>query len=568
MKVLSWDVGLRTLSYCLLENTRVPTDKYGNTSGDNDTRTVTLDSVTPDPDADAGLLLRATPSVTDATDDTFCFNILHWDSIDVQVDADTQPNMTISAATGVIKPSKREKVTAVSIEEGARLIIDTLHRRADFLANGVDAIIIEQQPAGGHNQQANVRMKVMSHAIQCYFYTRGIMSHIFVAPTITFVPANSKFEEKPKIKRLTVKNATGQIPLSDTAAATDSSGVSSAPVDAIAPPVNSHYSVNKKFAVIKAGELVRAFLPGRHPARLLFDATSTKKKDDLADSFLLGYYFLKKKHTALLVANAKAHKAAQKKTKVAATGPKRKSRAAPKAGPADAETSGPADAGTSGPADAGTSGPADAGTSGPADAGTSGPADAGTSGPADAGTSGPADAGTSGPADAGTSGPADAVDVPDLLVPHSTKTRRKLKMEPSIDEETATLASETVKTKRLLARSRARPVKPRAETSSDPLQTGSPVPLCASDTVPALTTTHLKPTRKRDLDETGAPTHNCGSSTSLDGDALTGTSTTESATHADINGQKHASSTARLSVTATKPPLKRKKSNRSQIVVI
>jgi hypothetical protein len=248
----------------------------------------------------------------------------------------------------------------------------------------------------------------------------------------------------------------------------------------------------------------------------------------LADSFLLGYYFLKKKHTALLVANAKAHKAAQKKTKVAATGPKRKSRAAPKAGPADA----------------------------------------GTSGPADAGTSGPADAGTSGPADAGTSGPADAVDVPDLLVPHSTKTRRKLKMEPSIDEETATLASETVKTKRLLARSRARPVKPRAETSSDPLQTGSPVPLCASDTVPALTTTHLKPTRKRDLDETGAPTHNCGSSTSLDGDALTGTSTTESSTHADINGQKHASSTARLSVTATKPPLKRKKSNRSQIVVI
>ena len=520
MKVLSWDVGLRTLSYCLLENTRVPTDKYGNTSGDNDTRTVTLDSVTPDPDADAGLLLRATPSVTDATDDTFCFNILHWDSIDVQVDADTQPNMTISAATGVIKPSKREKVTAVSIEEGARLIIDTLHRRADFLANGVDAIIIEQQPAGGHNQQANVRMKVMSHAIQCYFYTRGIMSHIFVAPTITFVPANSKFEEKPKIKRLTVKNATGQIPLSDTAAATDSSGVSSAPVDAIALPVNSHYSVNKKFAVIKAGELVRAFLPGRHPARLLFDATSTKKKDDLADSFLLGYYFLKKKHTALLVANAKAHKAAQKKTKVAATGPKQKSRAAPKAGPADAETSGPADAGTSGPADA------------------------------------------------GTSGPADAVDVPDLLVPHSTKTRRKLKMEPSIDEETATLASETVKTKRLLARPRARPVKPRAETSSDPLQTGSPVPLCASDTVPALTTTHLKPTRKRDLDETGAPTHNCGSSTSLDGDALTGTSTTESSTHADINGQKHASSTARLSVTATKPPLKRKKSNRSQIVVI
>lgn len=331
MKVLSWDVGLRTLSYCLLENTR-------HSSLDT---TDTSSGLEPEP---------STPGETNAVTDpaqNFTFNILQWDSIDVQVDADAETSGTMSAS-GVVKPSKRSKVTAVSIEEGARLIIDTLHRRADFLAHGVDAIIIEQQPAGGHNQQANVRMKVMSHAIQCYFYTRGIMSHVFVAPQISFVPANSKFEEKPKTKRPAAAvvsasaSATALIPPPNPE--TSGAGASMSEQEVVmakSHPAHSQYSVNKKYAVVKAGELVRAFLPSNHKARRFFDATSTKKKDDLADSFLLGYYFLKKQHTARLAVNAKLNKTARKKKELEGNAlkaaPKRKSRTDAKAVVADAD---------------------------------------------------------------------------------------------------------------------------------------------------------------------------------------------------------------------------------------
>jgi|694.fasta_scaffold00628_41 hypothetical protein len=236
MKVLSWDVGLRTLSYCLIE-----------TVEGSSTR----------------------------------FHIIDWDSIDVQVDNDEE------SAPGTIRPSKRIKTAAVSIEQGARLIMDALHRRAAVLAEGVDAIIIEQQPAGGHNQQSNVRMKVMSHAIQCYFYTRAIVGHTFIIPTITFVPANSKFCEKPKASRNAGDDS------NDTADGT------SEPTDAQAAP--SRYSQNKKYAVVKTRELLEANVPApgcpdldNDKARLMFESITTKKKDDLADSFLLGFYYLRK----------------------------------------------------------------------------------------------------------------------------------------------------------------------------------------------------------------------------------------------------------------------------------
>ena len=239
MKVLSWDVGLRTLSYCLME-----------TVEGSSTR----------------------------------FHIIDWDSIDVQVDNDEE------SAPGTIRPSKRIKTAAVSIEQGARLIMDALHRRAAVLAEGVDAIIIEQQPAGGHNQQSNVRMKVMSHAIQCYFYTRAIVGHTFVIPTITFVAANSKFCEKPKASDNVTSETT-----------TESEG----PPDSRAP---SRYSQNKKYAVLKTRELLEANMhvpdednketliacSSNDKARLMFESITTKKKDDLADSFLLGFYYLRK----------------------------------------------------------------------------------------------------------------------------------------------------------------------------------------------------------------------------------------------------------------------------------
>lgn len=184
MRVLAWDVGLRTLSFCLMDDT----------------------------------------------------DVVQWRSIDVQGDKKT-----------------------VSIEEGAVLIMQALH---GLTFGPVDSIIIEQQPAGGHNQHSNVRMKVMSHAIQCYFYTRALVEGN--SSTVTFVAASSKFSERPKAEKK----------------ATDT--------------VHLKYTNNKKYAVVKVQELLSATLPTDHAARVMFEGTTVKKKDDLADAYLLAHYFLHK----------------------------------------------------------------------------------------------------------------------------------------------------------------------------------------------------------------------------------------------------------------------------------
>lgn len=221
MKILSWDVGLRTLSYCIVE---------GRVAGD----AVTVD-------------------------------VHAWDAVDVQVDAEAPQG---AQQTGTQRSGKRKKMDAVSIEDGAKMLCDALHRRhASF--EGVDVVIIEQQPAGGHNRHSNVRMKVMSHVIQMYFYTRGL--HVPPAPTVTFVSPSSKLVE---MDRSVPPPADG-----DEAAAPTRKTIS------------QQYTRNKKFAVTKTAELVQQLLPEDNPLRRMFEAASTAKKDDLADAFLLGYYY-------------------------------------------------------------------------------------------------------------------------------------------------------------------------------------------------------------------------------------------------------------------------------------
>ena len=290
MRVLSWDVGLRTLSYCLIE------------AEVEATREETVPAA------------------------AFGFKILAWESVDVQADSPEA-----APASVVEQPNKRAKKSAVksattvatfaavSVEDGARMIMDALHRRADVLACGVDAIIIEQQPAGGHNQQSNVRMKVMSHAIQCYFYTRSLLSHVFVPPTISFVGASSKFSEMPRNKGDDGADAGASVVV-DARVTEDSSSTTTlvlvrasrvgvlaveATATAVKKPV-SGYARNKKYAVQKTVELLTRHLAVDHHARKLLE--STKKKDDLADSFLLGYYFLKKKFDAHQIQTAKVAK--------------------------------------------------------------------------------------------------------------------------------------------------------------------------------------------------------------------------------------------------------------------
>lgn len=234
MRILSWDVGLRTLSYCLLSGTW---DESG----------------------------------------AMTFTVDHWDSIDVQTD-DAQVQAQGGQGTGATSKAKRAKVAAVSVEDGARMVMDTLHRRAS-LFNGVDHVIIEQQPAGGHNRHSNVRMKVVSHVLQCYFYTKGLVTPV-APPAISFVSPASKLVdmEKPKRKRANEEDGKEE--------GKEEEGKSKVKVE-------SNYVRNKKFAVTKTAEFMTQ-LPDSSDARRFFTAASTAKKDDLADAFLLGYYFLKK----------------------------------------------------------------------------------------------------------------------------------------------------------------------------------------------------------------------------------------------------------------------------------
>lgn len=218
MKVLSWDVGLRTLSYCLLEGTWVQ--------------------------------------------DRLVFTMHEWDSIDVQSEADGN----VVALTGAANARKRKKMDTVSIEDGARMVADAIHRRVPLFSN-VDVVTIEQQPAGGHNRHSNVRMKVISHAIHMYFYARGLLLPAQAAPDVTFVSAASKLKDMKK----------------------DLEGE-----DTEGKTVSQLYSRNKKYAVHKAAELLATVLPEAHVTKTLFQTACSSKKDDLADSFLLAYYYLLK----------------------------------------------------------------------------------------------------------------------------------------------------------------------------------------------------------------------------------------------------------------------------------
>jgi hypothetical protein len=242
MRVASWDVGLRTLSYCIL--------------------------------------------VGVWTGEQVEVKVEQWDSIDVQTDEASAPE--VGAARGAASVAKRAKGEVLSVERGAELLMDTLHRRAE-LFDGVDAIIVEQQPAGGHNRQGNVRMKVMSHAIQCYFYTRALLRG-GARPVITFVSPASKLVEMQRTPRTAEEGTEGGA-------------------------AKQQYKQNKQFAIAKTGELLTTVLKDSTAAVSLFQSSNLGKKDDLADSLLLGYYYLLKQVARGARVAAKDSKVAEKEAK-------------------------------------------------------------------------------------------------------------------------------------------------------------------------------------------------------------------------------------------------------------
>lgn len=238
--VLSWDVGLRTLSYCHME------------------------------------------AAWSAERETITVRIIGWDAVDVQVE---QPSgaeggggggtsgkkRKAEALTGAKTSGTRAKVDAVSVEEGARLICNAIHRRAPQFQN-VDHVVIEQQPAGGHNRHSNVRMKVMSHAIHMYFYVSQLVSGV-TGTDVSFVsPASKLVDMKKDVGEEGDKKSVSQL-----------------------------YARNKKYAIAKTAELLASpaltCYENNVAWRSTFDSATVSKKDDLADAFLLGYYFLLKQLT-------------------------------------------------------------------------------------------------------------------------------------------------------------------------------------------------------------------------------------------------------------------------------
>ena len=162
--------------------------------------------------------------------------------------------------------------TSPSIEDCVTLTIDALSAKKDeLLQHPVNSIVIEMQPAGGHNVHANVKVKIISHIIQSFFYT------LFTSegPSISFVSAASKLVEMKK----DMETGVFQIEMNNT---TEDK------------KLRSRYARNKKYSVFKTRQLLDCIPVDENKVQAKEMFEKEKKQDDLADSFLLGFYYLKK----------------------------------------------------------------------------------------------------------------------------------------------------------------------------------------------------------------------------------------------------------------------------------
>ncbi len=210
MRVLSWDVGLRTLSYCVLD----------------------VDWV-----------------------DGPIVQVIRWEIVDVKSEFVFPLH---------VKPQTGKNKDKLTLEQNVLAVLQALERRSDLMELELDAVTIEQQPAGGQNRFSNVNMKVISCVIQSYFVMR--LGQDFL---ITFVSPSSKLVELRALEKEEKKQG-----LTDTEELTPEQRM------------RKRYKRNKSFAIEKTLEL----LVDDEPALGILNAAG-RKKDDLCDAFLLGYYF-------------------------------------------------------------------------------------------------------------------------------------------------------------------------------------------------------------------------------------------------------------------------------------
>ena len=293
MRILSWDVGLKTLSYCLLRVERV-----SNNAVNMECNPVKSEET-------------GENAIKKSEGTTQCI-VERWETIDVPseyfvrvdpIQCQTVPvkgakrvKRTLKTETDVplertttetqVLPRKRavRQTSAVSkkltLEQSVEAVHQSLSRRVSFLlCEGAmpDAITIEQQPAGGHNRFSSVNMKVISHVIQAYFYNLVDTSRC----TISFVsPASKLVEMRESDRKKTVV----------TTVVTTADEIHQTQDTVSRTLMGQRYRRNKQFAVAKTQELLCSAAVHNDYAVGVLKAAG-KKKDDLCDAFLLGYYY-------------------------------------------------------------------------------------------------------------------------------------------------------------------------------------------------------------------------------------------------------------------------------------
>ena len=135
-RVCSWDIGMRTLSYCILTSPRIGAK---------------IDDVV----------------------------VERWDCIDILNDSTLDQNT----------PKKRKRTCKnVSIPDATTLLIQALSRRPFLMDPKPTKILIETQPGG---KFANIRMKALSHVLQAFFCIHIPDVHV------EFISAKVKLLMKP-----------------------------------------------------------------------------------------------------------------------------------------------------------------------------------------------------------------------------------------------------------------------------------------------------------------------------------------------------------------------------------
>lgn len=211
MRVLAFDVGTKTLSYCCLEFV---------------------------PGNEAPLL-----------------TVHAWETVNIheEVGAKAKPTM----------------------REDSEYMIQVLNARVDTLtALCPDAIMVEQQPAGGHNMFSSVRMKCLSHVIHGFFYAHQLLKSGVAVVPVGFVSPSSKLVGMD----------------------TQESGADvKARQGGDRKAMGAKYRRNKRHAVDMTTALLPTLVEGElaEAARATFRAAAPKQ-DDVSDAFMLAYAYAKK----------------------------------------------------------------------------------------------------------------------------------------------------------------------------------------------------------------------------------------------------------------------------------